>query len=79
MFRNSRTLIRSLACLALATVFAVSLTAAANSDEAAKWDKVIAQKSRDPYSIADQVVDHRFAFPLTEEPGKGKGERKRRR
>jgi LAO/AO transport system kinase len=39
----------------------------------------IAQKSRDPYSIADQVVDHRFAFPLTEEPGKGKGERKRRR
>ena len=38
----------------------------------------IAQKSRDPYSIADQVVNHTFAFPLQGESGKGKGIRKRR-
>jgi LAO/AO transport system kinase len=38
----------------------------------------IAQKSRDPYSIADQVVDHRFAFPLTGESEKGKGSKRRR-
>jgi LAO/AO transport system kinase len=37
----------------------------------------IAQKSRDPYSIADQVVDHRFAFPLTGESGKGKRDRRK--
>ena len=38
----------------------------------------IADKSRDPYSIAEQVTDHRFVFPLGEEPGKGKGRRGRR-
>ncbi len=37
----------------------------------------IAQKSRDPYSIADQVVDHRFAFPLAGESGKGKKDRRK--
>ncbi|HEU5361510.1 MAG TPA: methylmalonyl Co-A mutase-associated GTPase MeaB [Candidatus Deferrimicrobiaceae bacterium] len=37
----------------------------------------IARKTRDPYSIAEKVVDHRFTFHLTEE-GKGKGDRERR-
>jgi LAO/AO transport system kinase len=38
----------------------------------------IARKSRDPYSVADQVVDHKFAFPLTDESGKGKESKRRR-
>ncbi len=38
----------------------------------------IADKSRDPYSIAEQVVDRRFDVPPGEEPGKGKGRRRRR-
>ena len=36
----------------------------------------IALKNRDPYSIAEQVVDHKFDFPLTEEARKGKGSRR---
>ena len=39
----------------------------------------IAEKRLDPYSVADKVVDHRFAFPLGEKSGKGKGSRRRRR
>ena len=38
----------------------------------------IANKTRDPYSIAEQVVNHRFDFPLGAEPGKGKGIRRGR-
>ena len=38
----------------------------------------IARKRLDPYSVADQVVDHRFAFRLREESGKGKANRKNR-
>ncbi|HBX43568.1 MAG TPA: methylmalonyl Co-A mutase-associated GTPase MeaB [Deltaproteobacteria bacterium] len=38
----------------------------------------IVNKTRDPYSIAEQVVDHRFDFPLEAEPGKGKGRRRGR-
>lgn len=37
----------------------------------------IARKIRDPYSIAEQVVDHKFGFPLTEGAKKGKGRRRR--
>ena len=37
----------------------------------------IARKIRDPYSIAEQVVDHKFGFPLTEGARKGKGSRRR--
>ena len=33
----------------------------------------IARKIRDPYSIAEQVGDHRFDFPLTEGGRKGQG------
>ncbi len=36
----------------------------------------IARKVRDPYSIAEQVVDHKFAFSLTEGTRKGKGSRR---
>jgi LAO/AO transport system kinase len=39
----------------------------------------IAEKRLDPYSVADKVVNHRFAFPLGEKSGKGKGSRRRRR
>ena len=39
----------------------------------------IAEKRLDPYSVADKVVDHRFAFPLGEKSGKGKGSRGRRK
>ena len=39
----------------------------------------IAEKRLDPYSVADKVVDHRFAFPLGEKSGKGKGSRRRRK
>jgi len=35
----------------------------------------IAEKQRDPYSVAERVVDHRFGFPLSEREGKGKGRR----
>ena len=35
----------------------------------------IAEKHRDPYSVAERVVDHRFGFPLSEGEGKGKGRR----
>ncbi|MGA6993975.1 MAG: methylmalonyl Co-A mutase-associated GTPase MeaB [Candidatus Deferrimicrobiaceae bacterium] len=35
----------------------------------------IAEKHRDPYSVAERVVDHRFGFPLSEGEGKGKGKR----
>lgn len=35
----------------------------------------IAEKHRDPYSVAERVVDHRFGFPLSEGGGKGKGRR----
>jgi len=37
----------------------------------------IADKTRDPYSIAEQVVDHRFDLPLGREQGKGRGKRRR--
>jgi LAO/AO transport system kinase len=37
----------------------------------------IARKIRDPYSIAEQVVDHKFGFPLAEGARKGKGNRRR--
>ncbi|MGB6410184.1 MAG: methylmalonyl Co-A mutase-associated GTPase MeaB [Candidatus Deferrimicrobiaceae bacterium] len=37
----------------------------------------IARKIRDPYSIAEQVVDHKFGFHLTEGSRKGKGNRRR--
>ncbi|MGB3095870.1 MAG: methylmalonyl Co-A mutase-associated GTPase MeaB [Candidatus Deferrimicrobiaceae bacterium] len=37
----------------------------------------IARKIRDPYSIAEQVVDHKFGFHLTEGARKGKGNRRR--
>jgi LAO/AO transport system kinase len=37
----------------------------------------IACKIRDPYSIAEQVGDHKFGFPLTEGERKGKGSRRR--
>jgi LAO/AO transport system kinase len=39
----------------------------------------IAEKRLDPYSVADKVVDHRFAFPLREKSEKGKGSRRSRR
>ena len=39
----------------------------------------IAEKKLDPYSVADKVVDHRFAFPLGEKSGKGRGSRRGRR
>jgi len=39
----------------------------------------IAEKRLDPYSVADKVVDHRFAFPLGKKSGKGKRSRGRRR
>jgi LAO/AO transport system kinase len=35
----------------------------------------IARKIRDPYSIAEQVGDHKFRYPLTEGARKGKGSR----
>jgi len=35
----------------------------------------IAEKHRDPYSVAERVVDHRFGFPLSEGEGKGKERR----
>ena len=35
----------------------------------------IAEKHRDPYSVAERVVDHRFGFPLSEGGEKGKGRR----
>ncbi len=38
----------------------------------------IVTKTRDPYSIAEQVVDHRFDVPLGREPGTRTGRRKRR-
>ncbi len=37
----------------------------------------IAEKHRDPYSVAERVVDHRFGFPLSEGEKKGKGRRKK--
>jgi LAO/AO transport system kinase len=37
----------------------------------------IARKIRDPYSIAEQVGDHKFDFPLTEGARKGRGSRRR--
>ncbi len=37
----------------------------------------IARKIRDPYSIAEQVGDHNFGYPLTEGARKGKGSRRR--
>ncbi|NNF84599.1 MAG: hypothetical protein HKM29_05520, partial [Deltaproteobacteria bacterium] len=37
----------------------------------------IARKIRDPYSIAEQVGDHKFVYPLTEGARKGKGSRRR--
>ncbi len=37
----------------------------------------IARKDRDPYSIAEQVGDHTFGFPLARGTGKGKGRRRR--
>ena len=39
--------------------------------------KDIARKIRDPYSIAEQVGDHKFGFPLTKGSRKGKGSRRR--
>jgi LAO/AO transport system kinase len=38
----------------------------------------IARKRLDPYSVADKVVDHKFAFRLREESGKAKANRKTR-
>lgn len=35
----------------------------------------IADKHRDPYSVAERVVDHQFGFPLSERRGNGKGRR----
>jgi LAO/AO transport system kinase len=35
----------------------------------------IAEKHRDPYSVAERVVDHRFGFPLSEARREGKGKR----
>ena len=35
----------------------------------------IAEKHRDPYSVAERVVDHKFDFPLSEKEG---GENSRR-
>ncbi|MGA7104783.1 MAG: methylmalonyl Co-A mutase-associated GTPase MeaB [Candidatus Deferrimicrobiaceae bacterium] len=35
----------------------------------------IAEKHRDPYSVAERVVDHRFGFSLSEGGEKGKGRR----
>ena len=37
----------------------------------------IAEKHRDPYSVAERVVDHRFGFPLSEGGEKGKGRREK--
>jgi LAO/AO transport system kinase len=39
----------------------------------------IAEKRLDPYSVADIVVDHRFAFPLGEKTEQGKKRGRRRR
>jgi len=35
----------------------------------------IAEKHRDPYSVAERVVDHRFSFPLSEGGERGQGRR----
>ncbi len=38
----------------------------------------IAEKHRDPYSVAETVVDHSFGYPLPKGKGTGKGRRGRR-
>ncbi len=39
----------------------------------------IADKKLDPYSVADKVVDHRFAFRLAKDPERRKGGPRRRK